>query len=154
MNNAHNKGRVWVMLLGVCASMPLLAAQPLGLWNTEDNQGQVRVSECGNAVCGDLVWLAEPLDDQGQAKMDRHNPDEMLRSRPLQGLRILWDMQPDDDGKTWKNGRVYDPESGKTYQGRITLESDDVLKLRGFVGTPLFGRTSTWTRAENVESEE
>ena len=134
-------------LAGLLAAGQALAS-PVGLWNTEDNQGQVQVSECGSALCGDLLWLAEPLDEQGQPRLDQHNPDESLRSRPLEGLRILWDMQPSGDGKTWKDGRGYDPESGKTYQGRIPLEGEDVLKLRGFVGAPMFGRTSTWPRAE------
>jgi|SRR5690554_3363254 len=122
-------------------------AEPIGLWDTEDNQGQVQISRCADKLCGDLVWVEDALDDQGQPQLDVHNPDESLRGRPLEGMRILWDMQPSGDGKTWKDGRVYDPESGKTYQGRITLEELDVLKLRGFVGAPMFGRTSTWTRA-------
>ncbi|WP_193074242.1 DUF2147 domain-containing protein [Pseudomonas sp. FME51] len=136
-----------VMVAGVLGSTQALA-QPVGLWNTEDNQGQVQVSPCGDKLCGELVWLAEPMDSSGQPKLDQHNPDETLRDRPVQGLRILWDMEPTGDGKTWDNGKVYDPESGKTYQGKITLDGVDVLKLRGFVGAPIFGRTSTWTRAE------
>lgn len=139
-----------LLMTGMLAASQVLA-QPTGLWNTEDHQGQVEISACADKLCGDLVWLAEPLDVDGLPKLDRHNPDETLRSRPVQGLRILWDMQPAGDGKTWKDGRVYDPESGKTYQGKITLEEPDVLKLRGFVGAPVFGRTSTWTRAEETE---
>lgn len=135
-------------LLGVTAAH----AEPFGLWSTENDQGRVQVSQCADKLCGDLVWLEDGLDEQGKPKLDVHNPDESLRSRPLEGLRILWDMQPSGDGKTWKDGRVYDPESGKVYQGRITLEEQDVLKLRGFVGAPMFGRTSTWTRvAEPAE---
>jgi len=140
-----------VLMTGALLSSQVLA-QPTGLWNTEGHQGQVEISNCADKLCGDLVWLAEPLDVEGQPKLDRYNPDETLRSRPVQGLRILWDMQPTGDGRTWKDGRVYDPESGKTYQGKITLEEPDVLKLRGFVGAPLFGRTSTWTRVQEEES--
>ena len=136
-----------VLVTGALASAQALA-QPVGLWNTEDNQGQVEVSRCGDTLCGELVWLAEPMNSDGQPKLDQHNPDVSLRNRPVQGLRILWGMQPAGDAQTWENGKVYDPESGKTYQGKITLDGPDVLKLRGFVGAPLFGRTSTWTRAD------
>ena len=125
-------------------------ADARGLWSTEDNQGRVEISQCGSSLCGNLVWLEDALDQQGRPRRDARNPDESLRDRPLGGLRILWDMQPSGDGRTWKDGRVYDPESGKTYQGRITLEKPDVLKLRGFVGAPMFGRTSTWTRVEQA----
>lgn len=140
---------VSVLVAGVL-SVTAAQAEPFGLWSTEDNQGRVQLSQCADKVCGDLVWLEDALDERGEPRRDIHNPQESLRSRPLEGLRILWDMQPSGDGKTWKDGRVYDPESGKTYQGRITLEEPDVLKLRGFVGAPMFGRTSTWTRVEQV----
>ena len=50
-------------------------------------------------------------------------------------------------GKTvWKGGTVYDPKSGKTYSGKMTLVSPNKLDMRGFVGISLFGRTTTWTR--------
>lgn len=138
------------VLVGGLLSMAAAQAGPLGLWSTEDDQGRVQISQCADSLCGDLVWLEEALDEQGEPRLDVHNPEESLRSRPLEGLRIVWDMQPAGDGKTWKDGRVYDPESGKVYQGRITLEEQDVLKLRGFVGAPMFGRTSTWTRVEQA----
>lgn len=139
-----------VLMAGVL-SAGVVQAEPVGLWNTEGNQGRVEISQCADKLCGDLVWIEDALDDKGEPKRDVHNPDESLRNRPIEGLRILWDMQPSGDGRTWKDGRVYDPESGKTYQGRITLEEPDVLKLRGFVGAPMFGRTSTWTRAQAAE---
>jgi uncharacterized protein (DUF2147 family) len=41
---------------------------------------------------------------------------------------------------------VYDPKSGKTYRGKMTFVSPNQLNLRGFIGIPLFGRTTTWTR--------
>ena len=142
---------VSVMVAGGLTAGAALA-EPVGLWNTEENKGQVQISQCADKLCGDLVWLEQALDEQGKPTLDVHNPDESLRNRPLEGLRILWDMQPGGDGKTWKDGRVYDPESGKTYQGRMTLDEPDVLKLRGFVGAPMFGRTSTWTRAEQADA--
>lgn len=142
---------VTILMAGLLNAVVALA-EPIGLWNTEGDEGQVEISLCGEKLCGDLVWLAEPTDQSGQPVMDQYNPDESLRSRPVQGMRILWDMQPSGDDKTWKDGKVYDPETGKTYQGRLTLDSPDVLRLRGFVGAPMFGRTSTWTRAEQPES--
>lgn len=136
------------VLAGSLAVAGSAHADARGIWNTEGNKARVEISQCGSSLCGNLVWLEDALDEQGRPRLDVRNPDESLRSRPLEGLRILWDMQPGGDGRTWKDGRVYDPESGKTYQGRMTLEQQDVLKLRGFVGAPVFGRTSTWTRAE------
>ncbi len=148
--------RMMTRLKQLGISMALLVstqayAQPTGLWHTEDRQAKVAISYCGEKLCGELVWLAEPLDNAGLPRHDQHNPVAMLRERPVLGLRILWDMVADENGTTWRNGRVYDPETGKTYQGKITLESENVLKLRGFVGMPVFGRTSIWVRAATAQ---
>ena len=42
----------------------------------------------------------------------------------------------------------YDPKTGKTYSGMITLKDNNTLDLRGYVGISLLGRTSTCTRAK------
>jgi uncharacterized protein (DUF2147 family) len=49
-------------------------------------------------------------------------------------------------GNQWQGGKLYDPEKGKTYSGKITLVSPNQLDLRGFIGISLLGRTSKWTR--------
>ena len=123
-------------------------ADPTGLWHTEDKSAKVQVETCGDNLCGSIVSLEEPLDDKGNPKTDAENPQPELRDRPIEGLKIVWGLEDSGDGETWKDGKVYDPESGKTYNAKITLEDENSLKLRGYVGAPLFGRTSTWTRAE------
>lgn len=128
----------------VCAQV---GAQPIGLWNTEDQQAKVAISDCGEHLCGELVWLAEPLDSAGLPKHDQSNPLALLHGRPVLGVRVFWDMMADADGVTWKSGRIYDPQTGKTYQGKLTLDSESVLTVRRFVGVPVFGRTAIWTRA-------
>jgi uncharacterized protein (DUF2147 family) len=101
------------------------------------------------------VWLAEPVypaDDEegmaGQEKVDRENPDEALRNKPIVGLVIVKGFE--FDGKdTWRKGTIYDPDNGKTYKSKMKLESPDVLKVRGFIGISLIGRTTQWTRVKD-----
>jgi uncharacterized protein (DUF2147 family) len=81
----------------------------------------------------------------GLPRVDRKNPDQALRNRRLLGLQIM-DGFVYDSESSWDKGRIYDPESGKTYQSKITLVSPHRLKIRGYVGIPLFGRTTTWNR--------
>ena len=50
-----------------------------------------------------------------------------------------------------EGGRIYDPTSGKTYKGSVTV-SGDLLKLRGYVGISAFGRSETWTRVAPVKA--
>ena len=74
-------------------------------------------------------------------------PDEALRARPIVGLPLLAGFKP-EAGRPghWAGGTIYDPESGKTYNGTITLQPDGGLSVRGYVGMPMFGRTVVWTR--------
>ena len=58
---------------------------------------------------------------------------------------MMWGLQSDRPDQ-WSGGSLYDPESGNTYGGRITLNPDGTLSLRGYIGISLFGRSETWTR--------
>ena len=63
---------------------PAQAADPLGTWLAGDKKGKIRIVNCGGAICGNLVWLAEPNDPAtNQPKLDDKNADTGKRSRPL-----------------------------------------------------------------------
>ena len=132
-----------VTSIGVVASAR--AATPVGLWYAERGAARVAVEPCGRELCGRVVWLRSPFDDEGCDLRDRNNPEPALRQRPVVGLEILHGLTPGADG-TWTDGRIYDPGSGSTYTCNLALDGDDRLRLRGYVGIPLLGRTTTWTR--------
>ena len=126
--------------------------QILGTWSNEDGKAKVNIFDCGGSYCGKIVWLREPDyprgDKRGMAgkpRVDRDNPDRTKRGRQLLGLQIMEGFVYSGND-VWSKGRIYDPESGKTYKGKITLVSPKRLHLRGYVGIPLFGRSTTWTR--------
>jgi hypothetical protein len=50
------------------------------------------------------------------------------------------------DPEVWTGGTIYDPLSGRTYAARLALDGDDRLEIRGYVGLPVLGRTTTWIR--------
>jgi uncharacterized protein (DUF2147 family) len=81
----------------------------------------------------------------GTPKLDRKNPDLSLKAKPILGLEIVHDFIYNGDGK-WVDGRVYDPKNGKTYRGKMTVVAPNQLDLLGFIGVPLLGRTTTWTK--------
>jgi uncharacterized protein (DUF2147 family) len=129
------------------ATDPALEARDiLGIWLTTDGKAHIEIYQCGDLYCGKIVWLSEPLEN-GQPKRDKENPDEALRDRPIIGLILVRDFSYDGDG-AWSGGKVYDPESGDEYQGKMSLKDAKTLDLRGYVLLPLFGRTETWTRVE------
>ncbi len=122
---------------------PALAADPTGLWQTQTNNGQVRIERCGNALCGTLVTSAAIRANPDQK--DVKNKDESQRGRTLRGLRMLSGFT---GGPTeWRGGSVYNPEDGGTYRGTITMPNDNTLRLRGCIVAPLC-KTQTWTRVQ------
>ena len=121
------------------------AETPLGVWYAEGGAAKVGIERCGDELCGRVLWLRSPLDEDGCPLRDQHNPDPALRVRMVEGLEILRGLRRSEDG-TWVDGRIYDPASGYTYDCRLALAGDDRLRLRGYVGVPLIGRTTTWTR--------
>jgi uncharacterized protein (DUF2147 family) len=128
----------------------------LGTWLTEagDQGGRARVEirRRGDRFVGTIVSLEEPSFEAGhpragKPKVDLENPDPALRERPIVGLAILDGFTYDGDG-TWSGGTIYDPANGKTYKAKMSLEGRDTLDVRGYVGVPLFGRTTTWKRID------
>jgi uncharacterized protein (DUF2147 family) len=116
----------------------------VGRWITADGKAHIQISRCGETYCGTIVWLKEP-EKHGRPVMDDKNPDEKLRERPILGMQLLYGFMYDGDN-VWNSGRVYDPESGDEYRGKLKLVDGDTMELRGYVMIPLFGRTETWKR--------
>jgi len=83
---------------------------------------------------------------------DPHDPNPRckrcegeLKDKPLVGLRILWDFKK--DGDRWSGGKVFDPDNGKTYRCYLAVEEGGKkLKVRGFIGFSILGRTQYWLR--------
>ena len=76
--------------------------------------------------------------------LDGRDPDPAKRTQPLCGLQIGYGFQAQGPDKA-TDGRVYDPESGKTYRGEMH-STDNVLHLRGYILFPALGRTEKWKR--------
>jgi uncharacterized protein (DUF2147 family) len=67
-----------------------------------------------------------------------------LKDTPYVGLEIITGLSK--SGKSWKGGKILDPESGKYYKCLITLEGPNKLKVRGYIGIQALGRTQYWLR--------
>lgn len=147
-------------LVGMCLLMalPLCAADGdalIGRWVTEPeghpDLAHVEIFKDGDVYSGKVIWLAEPIygpDDEqgmaGQEKVDRENPDAELKKRSIIGLQLVEGFTYAGKNK-WTGGTIYDPNNGKTYSCKIKLKGDE-LKVRGYIGVSLIGRTTRWTR--------
>lgn len=120
---------------------PAHAQSVAGNWRTPTGS-IVQVYPCGDALC--LRVLA--IEKTAPGTVDVNNPDPALRSRPLCGLQIGNGFQAKGGDQSAENGQIYDPKSGKTYSSSLATSGTEHLKLRGYVGVKLFGRTEEWTR--------
>ena len=118
----------------------------LGSWANPNGQDHILIYKHGDKFFGKLDWIKVPNDENGKPKTDKNNPDPALRSRPDLGLELLKDFTFDGDD-VYSGGTVYDPKNGKTYSCKMTLEGN-ALKIRGYIGISLFGRSEIWTRVK------
>jgi uncharacterized protein (DUF2147 family) len=133
-----------ILTLGALAlSAPAFAAGVPGEFLTQSGGAKVHVAPCGAEVCGTVTWLKTPNDPAtGKPQLDAKNPDAALRSRPALGLQLISGMKPAGAGK-WTGGKIYDPQSGKTYDSKLTLNPDGTLKVEGCVS--IICQAQTWT---------
>ncbi len=147
--------RLLACLLPLLFAAPAFADGPdgvLGQWLTADGKARVEIVKHGEVYDGSIVWLKEPVygpDEKkgtpGQPKTDLNNPDKALQDRPIIGLPLVQGFKYAGDN-VWSDGTIYDPDSGKLYSCKMTLMMDGSLRVRGYVGISLFGRTEIWTR--------
>lgn len=127
------------------AVFALDADEVLGPWRVKVNEPdatQVTIYKCGEKFCGKISWLKPKSGDQ----VDKKNPDESLRSRKLLGMDMVFGFEFDDD--EWSDGKIYNPENGKTYDCKMWFDGDerDILNVKGSV---LFiGKTMEWFRVK------
>jgi len=127
----------------------------LGTWLSASGVAQVKVAPCSNPangpLCGVVVGLVNPKGPDGQpvaaeAATDYRNPDPAQRGRKVIGMPLFWGFKKTADPNVFEDGKIYNGENGKTYSANISLQPDGRLRLRGFVGSPMFGETQLWTR--------
>ena len=140
--------RTVIGLLAIAIGVtPLLAIEEelpsdiIGVWDTGEG-ALVEVYECDGKHHGRFIQFYEGPPDGG---LDTKNPDPELRNRPLLGIDFILNFEFID--KKWKNGRIYNPENGKLYKADLQLKND-VLKVRGWLGIRLLGRTVEWVRSD------
>lgn len=125
-----------LFLLALLAAQPVLAADPLtGIWQTNPGRdggfGHVRIEPCGNGLCGMVV---RTFDASGKA----------VQASDL-GAAILDKVQPTGGG-VYGEGRIVNPENGRSYTARLTLRGDR-LDVGGCI-LMICRNAGTWQRVE------
>jgi len=141
-----------VMLLAASGAASATASDPLiGLWMIRDERtgeprALVRIALQGDEYRGII--------EKGLRGPNAESPycdkcEGERRGKPLLGMTILSGVKQEGEG--YGDGEILDPDSGKVYDCRLTLQKGGrQLRLRGFIGTPLIGETRTWYRVDQT----
>jgi uncharacterized protein (DUF2147 family) len=103
----------------------------------------VTEGENGPKISGVTRWSTN------EGGFDSQNPEPSLQNRPLIDLEFLWGFTYKAKKNRWADGKVYDPNNGKTYSAKMSLENKgNTLKMRGYIGISLLGRTAKFERVK------
>lgn len=136
-----------ILFLFFCImSFALSAQSPLGVWkNLDDEDGKekshIEIYQQNGKLRGKVVKLlpAATVTKCNSCKGDKKGKD-------LLGMDILWDMK--ETGKVWDGGQILDPKNGKEYNCKIEFDGTEKLKVRGYIGVSIFGRTQVWYKVK------
>jgi uncharacterized protein (DUF2147 family) len=135
-----------LLLAGSKSAFPQKADDISGEWFNTEKDGKIQIYKSGNRYFGKLVWGKNFYESDGKTlRKDVNNSDVTLKGRPLLNMPILEGFEFQNG--EWRNGKVYDPRSGKKYDGILKLNGDQ-LEIRGYVKIEAFGKSTVWTRAQ------
>ncbi len=122
----------------------LQAQSVLGKWKSIDDEtgeakSHIEIFEKNGKIYGKITKLLLKPSDTICKKCPGKKKDQLL-----EGMEIIYDLKK--KGDEYKGGKILDPESGKEYKCKISLQDDSHLKVRGFIGFALIGRTQIWER--------
>jgi uncharacterized protein (DUF2147 family) len=134
----------------VLAAQPVWAnnSSPVGLWqNIDDASGKpralVRITELNGKLIGKIEKVFPAPGEDANPKCEKC--EGVNKNAPIIGLQILGGLTK--DGDEYVGGQILDPDNGKTYSSRVRLTDEGKkLNVRGYIGTPLLGRSQTWIR--------
>ncbi len=118
-----------------------------GKWkstNEETGKGEaiIEVYKEHNKAYAKIITILNPeKKDKVCDKCKGKNKD-----KPILGLVILDGLK--EDGDEWNGGKIVDPKNGNVYKCYIELKNSTTLKIRGYIGFSLLGRTEYWKRFE------
>ena len=120
------------------AGIPAQAQEMAGTYLSQSGETRVRMSPCGSAFCGTIVWVSKPGNDV-------NNPDPAKRDRSLVGIQMIFNMK--STGGASYAGSLYNYQDGKTYTGKAKVTARG-LDLSGCVLGGLICRSQSWTRVD------
>ncbi len=140
------------LLAGTAFGAAAQATSPAGLWRTIDDSSKkdkslVRIVETNGVYSGKVEKIVDP--DSPKDAVCKDCADDR-KDKPIVGMTIIRNVKASaDDKDVFEGGDILDPNNGKVYRVKLKLiDNGSKLDVRGYIGTPMLGRTQTWVRAE------
>lgn len=138
----------FILLAGLFISILSANAQSVtGKWKTFDDETKeaksiVEITERDGKIYGKVIEILNPA----KKNIKCTNCSGTDKDKPVLGLEILKGLSK--DGKEYSDGKILDPSNGKLYKCTVSLDGNDKLKVRGYIGISAFGRTQNWVRVK------
>ena len=139
------------LLAGASLVAAAQSASPAGLWRTIDDSTKkdkslVRIVETNGVYSGKVEKIVDP--DSPKDAVCKECSDDR-KDKPVVGMTIIRNMKASGDKDVFEGGDILDPNNGKVYSAKLKLvDGGQKLDVRGYIGTPMLGRTQTWQRVE------
>lgn len=138
---------IFISLVTIFLTFSTNAQSVLGQWYSIDpdtglNESVIEVYTQGDKVYGKIIEILKE-EDKDKTCIECTGKD---KDQPIEGLVIIRGLSK--DGDEWTDGKILDPKNGKLYKCYITLEEENKLKLRGYIGFSVIGRTEYWHRVQ------
>jgi uncharacterized protein (DUF2147 family) len=119
----------------------------LGNWMNKKENRIIEIYKNNDLYYGKVLWLKDSEKGRGVDRLDLNNPNHILQKREIINIDFLMIFSYFSEKDAWKEGQIYDYETGNTYSGKMSINEKGELELTGYYGILWFlGRTKTFTR--------
>lgn len=115
-------------LIGFAGAAVAAPDTPAGVWLDHTGRGAVEILNCGDTLCGQIVWLK-----------DKEN-NSLCGTKIIGGVRKV-------SSDTWDNGWIYSPEKESRYDVELKLLKSGKLRVLGYAGVKFLSETMIWQPA-------
>ncbi len=149
--------RIFLLLITLFCVMPVMAQSTMndkadnimGIYiarQGDDNFKAKIVKLTDGTYRGQIIWLENDKDANGNKILDTKNPDKSLRSKPADQAVLFSGLRYDAKRHCWNDTKIYDPQRGVRANMTAEFTADGRLKIKGsLLG---FSETVYWQRVE------
>jgi len=139
------KKSISCLILLIAAFLNVNGQSVVGKWKTiDDDSGKpksiVEIYERDGKIYGKVLEILEKEHKKDVCKECTGSD----KDKPILGMVIIKGLSK--KGNEYRGGQILDPQNGKLYKAIIALDGKDKLKVRGYIGISVIGRTQYWYR--------